>query len=93
MMKTTKSKSVFSALFAVIMALCLVVGLNAVKLDAKAADETPAATTAWQFSDPARPLTEVAPGSGIMYGAYAGGAIINNTNILEAPNKTVTFQL
>lgn len=93
MMKTTKSKSVFSALFAVIMALCLVVGLNAVKLDAKAADETPAATTAWQFSDPARPLTEVAPGSGIMYGAYAGGAIINNANILEAPNKTVTFQL
>lgn len=93
MMKTTKAKSVFSALFAVIMALCLVVGLNAVKLDAKAADETPAATTAWQFSDPARPLTEVAPGSGIMYGAYAGGAIINNTNILEAPNKTVTFQL
>lgn len=92
MMKTTKSKSVFSALFAVIMALCLVVGLNAVKLDAKAADETPAATTAWQFSDPARPLTEVAPGSGIMYGAYAGGAIINNTNILEAPNRTVTFQ-
>lgn len=93
MMKTTKAKSVFSALFAVIMALCLVVGLNAVKLDAKAADETPAATTAWQFSDPARPLTEVAPGSGIMYGAYAGGAIINNANILEAPNKTVTFQL
>ena len=92
MMKTKKAKSIFSALFAVVMALCLVVGLNLVKTDAKAADETPAATTAWQFSDPARPLTEVAPGSGIMYGAYAGGAIINNANILEAPNRTVTFQ-
>ncbi len=90
MMKTKKAKSIFSALFAVVMALCLVVGLNLVKTDAKAADATPA--TQWQFSDPARPLTEVAPGSGIMLGAYAGGAIINNTNILEAPDRTVTFQ-
>ena len=72
MMKTTKSKSVFSALFAVIMALCLVVGLNAVKLDAKAADETPAATTAWQFSDPARPLTEVAPGHYVSCALFGG---------------------
>ena len=34
MMKTKKAKSIFSALFAVVMALCLVVGLNLVKTDA-----------------------------------------------------------
>lgn len=92
MMKTKKAKSIFSALFAVVMALCLVAGLNLVKTDAKADGETATVTTQWQFSDPKRPLTEVAEGSGIMYGAYAGGAIINNANILEAPDKTVTFQ-
>lgn len=89
MMKTTKSKSVFSALFAVIMALCLVVGLNAVKLDAKAADETPAATTAWQTSSP-KALVEL-NGSGLQYSGQSA-TVINKTNLLDVPGRTVTFQ-
>ena len=89
MMKTTKSKSVFSALFAVIMALCLVVGLNAVKLDAKAADETPAATTAWQTSR-SKALVEL-NGSGLQYSGQSA-TVINKTNLLDVPGRTVTFQ-
>ena len=89
MMKTTKAKSVFSALFAVIMALCLVVGLNAVKLDAKAADETPAATTAWQTSR-SKALVEL-NGSGLQYSGQSA-TVINKTNLLDVPGRTVTFQ-
>lgn len=89
MMKTNKAKSIISALFAVVMALCLVVGLNAVKTDARADGETPAVTTAWKTSR-SKPLVEL-NNSGLQYSGQSA-TIMNNTNLVDVPGRTVTFQ-
>ncbi len=89
MSRTLKSKSILTVLLAVVMAACLAMGFTFTKRDVKAAETS---STQWQFSNPQKPLVQIGE-SGIMYGANAGGVIINNYNILEAPNKTVTFQL
>lgn len=90
MMKTKKAKSIFSALFAVVMALCLVVGLNLVKTDAKADGETAEVTTQWKSSRSSGPLTEL-NNSGLQYSGLSA-TIINNTNLVDVPGRTVTFQ-
>ena len=90
MMKTKKAKSIFSALFAVVMALCLVVGLNLVKTDAKADGETAEVTTQWKSSRSSGPLTAL-NNSGLQYSGLSA-TIINNTNLLDVPGRTVTFQ-
>lgn len=89
MMKTKKAKSIFSALFAVVMALCLVVGLNLVKTDAKADGEAAAATTQWKTSR-TKQLVEL-NNSGLQYSGQSA-TIINNTNLVDVPGRTVTFQ-
>lgn len=89
MMKTKKAKSIFSALFAVVMALCLVVGLNLVKTDAKADGDTAEVTTQWK-TNRSKPLVEL-NNSGLQYSAQSA-TVINNTNLLDVPGRTVTFQ-
>lgn len=89
MMKTKKAKSIFSALFAVVMALCLVAGLNLVKTNAKADGETATVTTQWKTSRKIQ-LEELSD-SGLQYSGQSA-TIINNTNLLDVPGRTVTFQ-
>lgn len=90
MMKTTKTKSIVTMLLALVMALCFVVGLNVSRSDVMADEATPAATTAWKSSRSSGPLTEL-NNSGLQYSGLSA-TIINNTNLVEVPGRTVTFQ-
>ena len=88
MSKTFKAKSVLIAIFTMIMALSLVVGIGFNgSAEAKAEDET--ATTKWQTSR-STPLQEL-NGSGIQY-QNISATIMNGTNILDVPGRTVKFQ-
>ena len=90
MSKTLKAKSVFIAIFTMIMAVSLVLGIglgNATKV--KAEEETPAVTTKWQTSR-STPLAEL-QGSGIQQQTISA-TIMNGTNILDVPGRTVKFQ-
>lgn len=87
MSKTTKAKSLITVFLSVVMALCLVCGIT-MNQKQVLADET-TTTTKWQTSR-SRALVEI-ENSGIQYSGQSA-TVINHTNILEMPNKSVVFQ-
>ncbi len=90
MSKTFKAKSILIAVFTMVMALSLVLGLGLNNVKVKADGETePATTTQWMTSR-STPLQEL-QGSGIQYQEISA-TIMNNTNILDVPGRTVRFQ-
>ena len=89
MSKTTKAKSLITVFLSVVMALCLVCGIT-MNQKQVLADET-TTTKTWEFSNPKTPLVDLTGSSGIYKNTYPG-ATINNVNVLDMPNRTVSFQ-
>ena len=90
MRKTFKAKSILIAVLTMVMALGLVLGLGLNNVKASADGETePAPTTQWMTSR-SKPLQEL-QGSGIQYQEISA-TIMNNTDILQVPGRTVRFQ-
>lgn len=89
MSKTTKAKSLITVFLSVVMALCLVCGIT-MNQNQVLADETTTTTTKWQTSR-SKALVEI-ENSGIQYSGISA-TIVNHTNILEVPNRTVVFQM
>lgn len=89
MSKTTKAKSLITVFLSVVMALCLVCGIT-MNQKQVLADET-TTTKTWEFSNPNTPLVDLTGSSGIYKNTYPG-ATINNVNVLDMPNRTVSFQ-
>ncbi len=90
MSKTTKAKSLITVFLSVVMALCLVCGIT-MNQKQVLADETTDTTKTWEFSNPKTPLVDLTGSSGIYKNTYPG-ATINNVNVLDMPNRTVSFQ-
>lgn len=87
MSKTSRAKSILVMFFTFCMALCFFLGIGA--MTAGAEGEASAPTTAW-MSGQAQPVAE--GDSGIV--SVEGSAILaNRTDILQQPNRTVTFQI
>ena len=87
MSKTTKAKSLITVFLSVVMALCLVCGITMNQKQVLADGTT--TTTKWETSR-SKALVEI-ENSGIQYSGQSA-TVINHTNILEMPNKSVVFQ-
>ena len=83
----TKFKTVWIILLAVIMMCSVAIGLTAALNKGTVASADTAATSTWKFHDNKESVHD-----GVV--SHSGAAIFaNSTNILEAPDRTISFQM